>query len=155
MRFSSFLSFTMLLVLSMSLTARPPAQHEHDHHDLHGHAVEPLVLDDGQRWSTDLALRSGMEGIRDIFDRYHGAFHDGNMSAADFQVVAAGVNERVSFIFSQCALPPDADAELHKLLASALMAASALEGAGPDDGMRQLHAVLLSYGEFFDHPDWD
>ncbi|MCC6203112.1 MAG: hypothetical protein IT494_08935 [Gammaproteobacteria bacterium] len=128
-----------------------------DDHAAHAAAVGELALslDHGKRWATDTALRGGMATIKDAFLAQHDAYHDGKMTAAQATELADRVDAAVRDIIAKCKLAPEADAELHKVLAAALGAVNVLRSAEFGPGMPRLHEALLAYGQYFDHPGWD
>lgn len=146
------------LALAWSITAvtqeaEPPAEAEHHAHAAHGAAPE---LAEGQRWATDAPLREAMLRIRDGVAENAAAFHDGALSPAAAQSLAAVVEGDVQFMIANCRLAPEPDAALHRLIGRLLGAGEALR-ADPQsaDGLPQLEAVLNDYGATFDHPGWE
>lgn len=130
-----------------------PGQHHHHHH---GSAAElNLNLNDGERWATDESLRAGMLGIFKAFSAAHDDYLAGQLDPEGADVLADQVDEQVNFIFANCNLPSDADVELHKLLAATFGSAATLrESNDVHNGLHELHQVLKTYGEYFDHPGW-
>ena len=153
---SSLVAVTVLftLVLAPSALAQVGDLHAHHTSDAPGLELE-LKLDDGQRWATDESLRLGMTGIRDAFGSKLPGFRAGALTPEDYAELADIVETQLSFMFNNCDLPPAADAQLHRLLASIAGVSAALrdEGRG-GEGMRSLHRALDAYGRYFDHPGW-
>ena len=146
-------TLTLAVLVSSGVVASPDDDHHHHHH---GDVAElELHLDDGERWATDGPLRQGMDRIHAAFDRARADYRADRLDHEGAAALADDVEEQVRYIFANCALPADADAELHKLLAAALGAASTLR-ADEDvhSGLHELHTVLKTYGEYFDHPEW-
>ncbi|MFW5926751.1 MAG: hypothetical protein ACOCSR_01760 [Wenzhouxiangella sp.] len=150
----------LLIAASLALAGLAPAQDEHDPESRHDHAAGQgeldLKLDDGQRWPSDESLRRGMRTMREAFEDHHRAFEDGALDREGASRLADAVRESVDFMLANCELPPDADAELHKLLAAALGAAASLrEDEDVDVGLHRLHEILGTYPEYFDDPGWE
>jgi hypothetical protein len=125
-----------------------------DHaHEMHGSAPE---LAEGQRWETDAPLREAMLRIRDGVSARTAAFHNGTLSAAEANALAAAVEADVQFMIAHCQLAPEPDAALHALIGRMLTATGALH-IDPEstEGLPQLAAVLRDYGVTFDHPGWE
>jgi len=153
-----------LLILTLALcmpAAAEKADHEHEHDQAHDHQAMQTGADldlerpETGQWATDASLRQGMAGIRDAFEPAHDAYRNDEFDAESAAELAATVDDQVNFMFANCRLPADADAELHKLLAAALGAARSLRES--DDlhaGLHRLHEVLQAYAEHFDHPGW-
>lgn len=155
-----------LLALSLTCLAAPfvaaqpaAAQETHEHaHPQEGIATARLQLDDGRKWPTDAALRSGMAGIRAAFDADHPAIHAGRETDAQYDALAAEVTTRVNGIVANCKLPPAADANLHLVIADLLQGADLMRGKDPQrsrhDGAARVHGALIAYGKYFDDPGW-
>ena len=158
----------LALAWSMAVAAQaaePAATAEHHAHAApgvaHGPAHGPVdagapMPAEGQRWATDAPLREAMLWIRDGVALNATAFHDGTLSAAAAQTLAAAVEGDVQFMIANCRLAPEPDAALHALIGRMLGAAEALR----DDplstgGLPQLEAVLNDYGATFDHSGWE
>lgn len=150
----------LLFALAVPAAARQ-GEHEHEHEGAHDHqAMEAgahldLERPETGKWASDASLREGMAGIRDAFEPAHESYRSDEFDAASAAELADTVEQQVNFMFANCQLPADADAELHKLLAAALGAARSLrESDDLHQGLHQLHEVLQAYGEYFDHPGW-
>lgn len=126
---------------------------EHHAHKMHDSAPE---LAEGQRWETDAPLREAMLRVRDGVSARTAAFHNGTLSAAEANALAAAVEADVQFMIAHCQLAPEPDAALHALIGRMLAAAGALR-IDPEsaDGLPQLVAVLRDYGVTFDDPGWE
>jgi hypothetical protein len=145
-----FLLFALAVSGPAAQAQAGPEEHEH-------HAATELALSsaDGARWVTDASLRQGMEAIRAAFLARLPGFRDQSLESGDYQALAGEVQQQLDFMFSNCDLPPAADAELHKLLAFIIGAIADLRTEGRErNGMVALHRALDAYGEYFDHPGW-
>lgn len=117
-------------------------------HD-HGHAAgeSKLVLNQGKKWPTDAPLRQGMENIR--------AALGGGMK---YGALAAKVNAEVAGIVQSCKLEPEADAQLHLVIADIMAGVEAMEGKVNGEtrreGAERIARALQAYGEHFDHAGW-
>ena len=117
--------------------------HEHDH----GAAEVKLVLDQGKKWPTDAPLRQGMENIRAALG-----------SGMKYQALANKVNAEVAGIVQNCKLEPEADAQLHIVIAELMAGAEAMEGKETGvtrrAGAVRVVKALNAYGDYFDHAGW-
>ena len=125
--------------------------HHHGHGD--GLAVEQLQLDNGKRWTTDAPLRKGMQGVRDDLAAQLPAIHDGKLSKAGYAKLAEALNGHIEYMVVNCKLPPDADAQLHLVLADVIQAGQQLKEGEADGAVRAVKA-LDAYGRHFEHPGW-
>ena len=125
------------LAITVALAFGAPLAYGQAGHD-HGHAAAEakLVLNQGQKWPTDAPLRQGMENIRAVVAK-----------GAKDEALAKAVETEVAGIVQNCKLEPQADEQLHIVIAE-LMA-----GAEAKDAERVAKA-LNAYGEHFDHAGW-
>jgi hypothetical protein len=135
------------------------AQQAHEHeHESGAAAVASIKLDAGRKWTTDASLRTGMAGIRAAFDADHPAIHDGRQTDAQYDALAGRIESQVNSIVANCRLPPEADANLHYLIADLSQGVSLMRGQDPDRsrhaGAALVHGALLAYGKYFDDPEW-
>lgn len=151
------LAATGLLWLSTMTPA--VAQHAHEHgHEAGTAAVANVKLDGDRKWATDASLRSGMAAIRAAFDADHPAIHDGRETDPQYEALAGRIESEVNSIVANCHLPPEADANLHYLIADLSQGVALMRGTDPDrtrhDGAARVHGALIAYGKYFDDPEW-
>ena len=150
----------MAAVLFWALGASPAiAQQQHEHeHESGTAAVASIKLDAGRKWATDASLRAGMADIRAAFDADHPAIHGGQQTDAQYEALAARIESQVNSIVANCRLPPQADANLHYLIADLSQGVGLMRGQDPartrHEGAALVHGALRAYGEFFDDPSW-
>ena len=124
-------------------------------HDGHGAPAMELRLDNGQKWQTDEALRTGMSRIRDALDASLPLIHAGRYSAADLSTLGDWVQEQVDLVAANCRLPEEADLQLHLALTQLLDGVDALKReGGQQQGAAAIVQALNAYGDHFDHPGW-
>lgn len=156
MKYGSNALFAILITLGPSgVAGAQQADHEHGHHEMHASAQLDLQRPQSGQWASDESLRQGMSELKAAFEPAHAAYRDESFDAGRASELADTIEEKVNFMFANCRLPADADAELHKLLAGALGAAKSLrESDDRHEGLHQLHRVLQTYGDYFEHPGW-
>ena len=142
------------LALGFSAPTLAAGEPAHDH----AAAGATLQLNQGEKWQTDEALRTGMVNMRAALAKDLELIHAGSASEAQYEALAAKLNGEVAYVVQNCKLEPKADAELHKVIAEVLGGAEAMQGkeagvARRDGAVRVLKA-LEAYGEHFDHPGW-
>ncbi len=133
----------------------------------HGHggamsSVLDLRLDNGSKWVTDEALRSGMTAVRTAMAAALPRIHAGSFAPAEYNVLAERVQSQVEHVITNCKLPEAADEQLHLVLAQVQEGAEAMRGGGGGSsggGDRVAGAVAIlqalnAYGGAFDHPGW-
>jgi len=140
----------MLAFGSASFAQDSGAAHEHQT----VHALD-LKHNDGGKWATDGSLRKGMKSIRQSFRSRLPGIREKRLELEQYEALADEVDAQLNYMFNNCDLPPEADAELHKLLAFVSGAVSGLRSEkNRRDGMMSLHKALDAYPEYFDHPGW-
>jgi len=146
------LAAPMAMAMAMAM-AEPEHGHEHSHDHAQA-AVGQLKLDDGGKWATDAPLRAGMAAIQSAFDADHAAIHAGTATDAQYEALAVRIEAEVNSIVANCKLPPEADANLHYVIADLLQGVTLMRGGDPartrHDGAALVHGALRAYDEFFD-----
>ena len=124
-------------------------------HDEHAAGSVELSLNQGRKWATDDALRQGMTAIREAMAQNLSAMHDGRYTPAHYTALATTLEEQIDGITRNCHLPPDADAQLHIVLAGILEGIEGLKSDGARvQGAAKVLRALDAYGTHFDHPGW-
>jgi hypothetical protein len=156
-RLASLLAVAMVASLTVPQAMAAP-EHEHEHAHDHGQAaVGQLKLNDGSKWATDAPLRAGMAAIQSAFDADHAAIHAGTATDAHYEALAARIEAEVNSIVANCKLPPEADANLHYVIADLSQGIGLMRGSDPartrHDGAALVHGALRAYHQFFDSRD--
>lgn len=131
--------------------AAETAAHQHEA------ATHRLQLDNGNKWQTDEPLRQAMTQIRDAVAAERTAIHDNKATAAQYQVLAAKVDDRIAYMVANCKLKPEADANLHIILADMIAGSDLMKGADAAkrrEGAVKVIAGLQAYPKYFEHPGW-
>jgi hypothetical protein len=154
-----FAIHALAAAFALSLAAAAPAALAADpHHHGHGAGAPKLQLNQGKKWVTDAPLRESMAAIRETVHGAPAPLHKGTAKAADYAPVGNRVEAEVGRIVKECKLPPDADAQLHVVVADLLAGADAMKAAKDAKagraGLIQVDRALTAYGRHFDHPGW-
>lgn len=135
----------------------PPAV-KHSHHEAQG--VAALKLNAGNKWITDAPLRAAMGNIYQSMSAALEKIHHGTLNDTGYDALAANTQQEVANMVSQCKLPPDADAQLHLVIAELLLGADAMAGKhtalSRQQGAAKVMEALNNYSLFFedDNPVW-
>ena len=147
---------TALVCLGLAIIPAMAAEREEHAHG-HEAGAHKLALDHGKKWSTDAPLRQGMSAIRDVVSAEHRAIHDNRATTATYQALARKVDEQVAYMVANCKLVPEADANLHAILAEIIAGSDLMKGQSKTkarDGAVKLIGALKTYPQYFDHPGW-
>jgi hypothetical protein len=129
---------------------------EHDHG--HGAEAAKLQLDHGKKWATDEPLRRAMVSIRESVHGAPAPMHKGTAKPEAYAEVGNRIEADVGRIVKECKLPPDADAQLHIVVADLIAGADAMKGAKDGKagraGLIKVDGALKAYAAHFDHPGW-
>lgn len=147
---AGLLALVMTTSSAAAIAGSPASGHEAHHLPPSG-----LMLNGEARWSTDTALRSAMNGIREaVVSTLHGA-GERPMTAQQATALADTIQNQISYMIANCKLAPQADAVLHVLLGQLLEGAAALKQNPADTAALQtIIEALKNYPVYFDHPDW-
>jgi hypothetical protein len=117
-----------------------------------------LVLNQGQKWTTDAPLRQGMDNIRGALAKNVNAIHANKATPKQYDALAAKVTSEVAGIVQNCKLEPAADEQLHLVIGELMAGAEAMEGKVKGEtrraGAERVAKALNAYGEHFDHAGW-
>jgi hypothetical protein len=147
------------LAAAVALAFGGPAFAANDAHE-HGHGAQEakLATNQGKKWQTDDALRKGMEGIRGALAAELKAIHANKTTPKQYQALAQKIEGEVAGIVQNCKLAPEADAQLHVVIAQLIEGAETMGGKRKGEprraGAERVAKALNAYGEHFDHPGW-
>lgn len=153
----ALITTALVLGLGTASTARAAAGHDDHHHHAasDGPAVNNLQLNQGKKWETDEPLRKSMAAIRDELAAAWKPMHDGTYTAAQYAALAGRIEAQIAHIVANCRLPPDADAQLHLVVADIVSGATAMKADKDQmNGTIQVFRALNAYPKFFVHPGW-
>lgn len=147
---------TLATAALLSGGTQPVLAQEHEHS--HGTAAPAqLTLNNGQKWVTDDNLRLGMSRIRDALSTELPSIRAGKASVKQYRSLAQKTHAQIEFMVQNCKLEPQADAQLHLLLADVSAGADAMQakkGSAARKGAEQIAHALENYDAYFDHPGW-
>lgn len=155
-KLSGFLLAGAMAVGSLAGTAAHASEHSHGH----GHAdtARMVVLNNGEKWATDQALRDSMTQIRASIDLNLPAIYDAKQ-AAPYEALGREIERQIANIVQNCKLEPAADEVLHAILAELIQGNDALQGKDPQtariDGVKRVLQSLELYAEHFEHPGFE
>lgn len=133
------------------------------------HAAEPTLkptepravstLNQGKKWETDAAVRQGMESIRDAMAAHQERIAKDQLSAQDYQKLAALIEKNVASILANRKVSKEAGNAFHVIVMLDLTQNVELMRAGLKVSLQRVGALgmlqsLRNYGDYFQHPGW-
>ena len=156
MKSLAFAAATIAALATLFATLPSTAAETHAHG--HGAGALALQLDHGKKWATDAPLRRGMAAIREAVHGAPAPLHKATAKPEAYAAVGARIEAEVGRIVKECKLPPDADAQLHLVVAEVIAGADAMKAAKDAKagraGLLQVNGALGAYAKHFDHPGW-
>lgn len=147
-------ALTLAIASLLAATATPLA-HAQDYHAHHAPPTTAAHAHSDQLWVTDVALRTGMRGIRDAVAALQHYQHE-HMAAEQAVATAQLVEQHVAYLVTHCKLTPEADAALHTIISPLLRSAAAIK-ADPANlaPVADMRDALQAYPRQFDDPHWE
>ncbi|MEO5333827.1 MAG: hypothetical protein H7839_17580 [Magnetococcus sp. YQC-5] len=146
----------LFLIAGMSVRSTAISWSAEGHnHDGHTKSSSGLVLNNGKLWQTDAPLRKGMNGIRHDMEVALPRIHDATLSREHYAILVKGLRGHIEDMVKNCKLSPEADAQLHGVLAEVVAGTDAMESETSQlSGAVKIIQALNAYGRHFDHPGW-
>ena len=148
----------LALMLALTLSSPLAVLAASDAHDHGKSAPHKLELNAGKKWGTDDALRKAMSGIQASVTQTLPAAHAGKASAADYDAFGKDVTAQVTYMVENCKLDPQADAQLHIIVADLMAGVEAAQGKHGEkkraSGVVKVAQAANAYGKHFDHAGW-
>lgn len=161
--FATLLALALSAILATPLAASAAGAHSHGHDQGHDSgqsatANPKLELNAGKKWSTDEPLRQAMSAIHTAVSQTLPAAHAGKAKPADYNAFGQAVTTQISYMVEKCKLAPQADAQLHIILAEVMAGVETAEGKQGEkkraSGVVKVAKAANAYGEHFDHAGW-
>lgn len=127
----------------------------------HDHPADAkvLALNNGTKWPIDAPLSRAMTNIRNAVHADLESIHADSLPRKEYLALARTINGEVAYMIDNCDLEPEADAQLHLIIAELLEAATAMEGeiryGSPRDGAVKVLGALDNYARYFDDPQFE
>lgn len=148
----------IVLLLAVALSSPFAALAATDAHDHGKSSPHTLELNAGKKWGTDDALRQAMSTIHTSVSQILPKAHSGKAKAADYEAFSKDVTAQVAYIVENCKLDPQADAQLHIIVADIMSGVEAAEGKEGEkqraSGVVKIAQASNAYGKHFDHAGW-
>ena len=145
--------YVMALVVGLAAASSHRAiAEEHSHNEKN---TEQMSLNHGIKWSIDDSLHLGMSHIRDEVMTNLNAIHYNNFSDKQFAEMVPVLEKHLTYLFENCKLPTQADAQLHTLLAKIMKGIDKMKNtADKKQGTILIVQALKDYPIYFNDPNW-
>lgn len=145
------LSILALLIISHFVAATEQKE-AHHHHDV---GQKAITLNSGEKWPIDESLHIGMSSIKDKIIRNLDDIHYNRLSDKQYSLLALALDKQLAYLFENCKLPPQADAQLHTLLAQIAQGVGKIKQENnKKQGAILIINALKEYPKYFNDPDW-
>ncbi|MEW6983811.1 hypothetical protein AAD001_14250 [Colwelliaceae bacterium 6471] len=147
----TFYTFTLigLLVTTTSLTV---TAEEHHHYEEN---TTQLMLNQEEKWAIDESLHLGMSNIKHELEKNLMAIHHENFSTEQYITLATTMEQELRFLFENCKLEPQADAQLHILLSKIMQGIDIMKNAEhKKQGGILIIQALRDYPLYFNDLNW-
>jgi len=148
-----FISTIILLISGLITTQQVSAsEHKHDNH----HSQQAMMqLNHGEKWPIDASLHKGMNSIKSSMEANISAIHYKNFKSKQYQTLANEIKVHLVYLFENCKLPTDADAQLHILLFKIMQGNKQMQELGDQrSGAIEIIKALQQYPQYFDDSNW-
>ncbi len=141
------------LSLLLSASSFSVIAEQHQHH--HKQQSAELVLNQGEKWRIDSSLHLGMSKIKQELQTNLKQIHHDKFTAKQYQTLALQLDQHLGFLFENCQLAPEADAQLHVLLARIIKGADKMKhAADKKQGAVLVIQALQDYPRYFNDANW-
>ncbi|WP_196140909.1 hypothetical protein [Aliikangiella sp. G2MR2-5] len=149
---NTILSLTFASYISaMSTSVVIAEEHKHQHES---HTAE-LALNQGKKWSIDESLHAGMSRIQNDLKESLDSIHYDRFTAPEYAQLAEKMESHLGFLFKNCKLKPDADAQLHILLSEVIQGTDLMKNSdNKKQGAILIFKALKKYPDYFADPEW-
>jgi hypothetical protein len=158
MKLNTLLTVAALSVAAIGTSMAATSGFSAGHHPDHATASASLQLNAGKKWETDAPLRQGMGNIRQSMAASLDDIHENRLSQKGYAALAKKIESEVGAIVANCKLEPQADAQLHLIVAELLDGSKSMlspsKQAQRQSGAVKVVGALEKYGTYFQDPEF-
>lgn len=152
---SPILVSIIVLVISGFITSLPVIASEHKHGNHHKTQQEMMQLNQGEKWPIDASLHKGMSSIKNSMEANISPIHTKKFTVEQYAALSNKVKIHLVYLFENCKLPAEADAQLHTLLFKVMQGSEQMESPeNPRGGAIEIIKALQQYPQYFDDKNW-
>ncbi len=153
MNISKLISTCLLLLGAMVTTSAIASEHDHSHGQ--ESAQQSMQLDQGKKWPIDASLHSGMSKIKTSMEENISEIHNNQFTSAQYKSLAGNIDAQLAYLFKNCKLPEDADAQLHIFLFNIMQASKQMQSPNNQrSGAIKTIKTLQKYPHYFNDTNW-
>ena len=153
MNISKLISTCLLLIGTTVTTSVVASEHDHSHEQASTH--QTIQLNQDEKWPIDASLHIGMSKIKTSIEENISEIHHKKFTDAQYKSLAGKIDEQLAYLFENCKLPEDADAQLHILLFDIMQASQQMQSSdNPRAGAITTIKALQKYPLYFDDKEW-
>jgi len=151
----SVLALIIALTFSGFMISLPTVASEHKHDSHHSAQQEMLKLNQGEKWPIDASLHTGMNKIKTSMESNITPIHTKEFTPSQYQILANEIKTHLVYLFENCKLPTEADAQLHILLFKVMQGNEQMQkGDNQRGGAIEIVKALQQYRQYFDDKNW-
>lgn len=145
------------LILAFILSTFTPYKVNAEIHAHHHEANDArLSLNNGKKWPIDQSLHLGMSNIKNEIAYNLDSIHHNQFTNKQYATLAATLDKQINFLFTNCQLPPLADAQLHTLLAKIMLGIDKIKHSNAKkQGAVLIIQALQDYPIYFADANWE
>ncbi|GAA5132571.1 hypothetical protein [Thalassotalea piscium] len=149
------INLPLLLLITLGSNFYVMAEEKVDHSHHHDASQQQIVLNHGEKWAIDESLHIGMTSIKQEITKHIDEIHYDRFTEPQYAQLAGALNNQLNYLFENCKLPPEADAQLHILLAQIAEGAGKMkQGNKKKQGAILVIKALKDYPDYFNDPQW-
>jgi len=143
-----------ILISSLYIcTAAIASEHKHNNH--HKTQQEMMQLNQGEKWPIDASLHKGMNSIKSSMEANISPIHTKKFTVEQYVALSKEIQIHLVYLFENCKLPSEADAQLHTLLFKVMQGNEQMQSAeNPRSGAIEIIKALQQYPQYFDDKYW-
>jgi hypothetical protein len=114
-----------------------------------------MKLNQGAKWPIDASLHKGMRNIKSSIEANISPIHTKQFTSPQYQALASEIKIHLVYLFENCKLPTEADAQLHTLLFKVMQGNEQMQkGDNQRGGAIEIIKALQQYPQYFDDKNW-
>jgi hypothetical protein len=145
----------VVLLIMFASNFEASAEQKPTQHHQHGAEQPQIALNHGEKWKIDESLHTGMTLIKQEIIKNLDAIHADHFPKQQYAQLAIKLDTQLAYLFENCKLPTQADAQIHILLAKIAQGIAIIkQESNKKQGVILIMQALMDYPHYFDDPAW-